>query len=69
VYWKYGCWFYEKTTKSQVLIESQWDDSKTETGSGKIRFQAWGERAGELIEPLLAELQKLPAATRHQSAS
>ena len=60
VYWKYGCWFYEKTTKSQVLIESQWDDSKTEAGPGKIRFQAWGERAGKLIEPLLAELQKLP---------
>jgi internalin A len=30
VYWKYGCWFYEKTTKSQALIESQWEDSKTE---------------------------------------
>ena len=27
------------------------------TGLG---FRAWGERAGELIEPLLAELQKLP---------
>jgi hypothetical protein len=60
VYWKYGCWFYEKTTKSQVLIDSQWDDPKTEVGRGKICFQAWGERAGELIEPLLAELQKLP---------
>jgi internalin A len=23
IYWKYGCWFYEQTTRSQVLIESQ----------------------------------------------
>jgi internalin A len=22
VYWKYGCWFYEQATRSQVLIES-----------------------------------------------
>jgi internalin A len=25
IYWKYGCWFYEQTTRSQVLIESQWE--------------------------------------------
>jgi internalin A len=25
IYWKYGCWFYEQTTRSQVLIESQHD--------------------------------------------
>jgi hypothetical protein len=60
VYSKYGCWFYEKTTKSQVLIESQWKDAKTETGPGLIRFRAWGERARALIEPLLGELQRLP---------
>jgi internalin A len=59
VYWKYGCWFYEKTTKSQVLIESQWDDPKTESGPGKIRFQAWGERANALVQPLLEALQTL----------
>jgi internalin A len=60
VYWKYGCWFYEKTTKSQVLIEGQWQDSKTETGPGTIRFRAWGERARQLLEPLLVELGRLP---------
>jgi internalin A len=60
IYWKYGCWFYEKTTKSQVLIESQWEDSKTETGPGKIRFRAWGEQANALVRPLLEALQTLP---------
>jgi internalin A len=59
VYWKYGCWFYEKTTKSQVLIESQWEDA-TETGPGIIHFRAWGERADDLIESLLQTLQTLP---------
>jgi internalin A len=59
-YWKYGCWFYEKITESQVLIESQWDDSKTESGQGKIRFQAWGKHARQLLDPLLAELKRLP---------
>jgi internalin A len=60
IYWKYGCWFYERTTKSQVLIESQWEDSKTETGPGKIRFRAWGEQANALVRPLLEALQTLP---------
>jgi internalin A len=60
VYWKYGCWFYEKTTKSQALIESQWEEAKTETGPGMIRFRTWGEHAQQLIEPLLAELKRLP---------
>jgi internalin A len=59
VYWKYGCWFYEKTTKSQVLIEGQWEDAQTETGPGLIRFRVWGERPQKLIEPLVAELQRL----------
>jgi internalin A len=59
VYWKYGCWFYEKTTKGQVLIESQREEA-TETGPGIIHFRAWGERAGDLIESLLQTLQTLP---------
>jgi internalin A len=66
VYWKYGCWFYEETTKSQALIESRWEDSKTETGPGMIRFRAWGERAQQLIEPLVAELQRLPVGQAPQ---
>jgi internalin A len=68
VYWKYGCWFYEKTTKSQALIESRWADVASQSGKGAIWFRAWGERAGALIEPLLAELKKLPVGQAPQVA-
>jgi internalin A len=68
VYWKYGCWFYENTTKSQVLVEGRWDDAASETGPGMIRFRAWGDRARQLIEPLLTELQRLPVGQRPEIA-
>jgi len=60
VYWKYGCWFYEQTTRSQVLIESRWEDTESEFGAGTIRFRAWGVRASDLIEQLLQALESLP---------
>jgi TIR domain len=60
LYWKYGCWSYEGTTDSRVLIESQWDDAESEAGAGSIRLRAWGENAERLIDPLLEALQKLP---------
>jgi internalin A len=60
IYWKYGCWFYEQRTRSQVLIESQWEDAASQAGAGDIRFRAWGERAEDLIEQLLRTLQTLP---------
>jgi len=60
IYWKYGCWFYEKTTNSQVLIESQWEDAASEAGAGEIRFRAWGENAESLIDLVIDPLRKLP---------
>jgi hypothetical protein len=51
---------YEETTDSRVLIEGAWDDPATETGSGLIRFRAWGESTESLMDPLLEALQKLP---------
>jgi internalin A len=60
IYWKYGCWFYEQTTHSQVLIESKWEDAQSEAGEGGIRFRAWGDNAEGLIEQLLEALRKLP---------
>jgi internalin A len=60
IYWKYGCWFYEKRTRSQVLIQSQWDDAASEAGAGEIRFRVWGENAETLIDLVLDPLQKLP---------
>jgi internalin A len=32
IYWKYGCWFYEETTDSRVLIEGLWDNAESEAG-------------------------------------
>ena len=52
IYWKYGCWFYEQKTRSQVLIESRWDNAASEVGAGDIRFRAWGENAENLIDTL-----------------
>jgi hypothetical protein len=60
LYWKYGCWSYEETTDSRVLIESQWDDAKSEAGAGSIRLSAWGENAETLLDPLLEALKSLP---------
>jgi hypothetical protein len=60
IYWKYGCWFYEQKTRSQVLIESQCDDAESKAGAGDIRFRAWGENAERLIDLVLDPLLKLP---------
>ena len=59
IYWKYGCWFYEETTDSRVVIDSQWEDA-SETGPGTIYFEGWGERVRALLEPLIVTLQRLP---------
>jgi internalin A len=64
IYWKYGCWFYERTTDSRVMIETAWEDDKTQIGPGAIRFRAWGKRGGNLIAPLVEELNRLPANER-----
>ncbi len=60
IYWKYGCWFYEQQTRSQALIESDWDDPASETGAGSIRLRAWGRGANNIVTILLQELEKLP---------
>ena len=59
IYWKYGCWFYEETTDSRIVIDSLWEDP-SETGPGTISFQGWGERARALLESLIATLERLP---------
>jgi len=58
-YWRYGCWFYEEITRSTVLIEGNWADAASETGPGTIRFRTWGDRARDLIQPLVTELKAL----------
>jgi internalin A len=59
VYWKYGCWFYEQKTRTQVLIKSSWDDPASETGPGTIVLRAWGQGANDVVEILLQELRNL----------
>jgi internalin A len=60
IYWKYGCWFFEQKTRSQVLIESQWEDAASEAGAGDIWFRAWGENAESLIDLVLDSIRRLP---------
>ena len=64
IYWKYGCWFYEKTTDSRVLIESRWENAAAETGPGVIHFRAWGQRARALLEPLVEALDQIAGQQR-----
>ena len=59
IYWRFGCWFYEKTTDSRALIQCRWIDAEREMGEGSIRFSAWGANAEQLIRPLLEELEQL----------
>jgi internalin A len=59
IYWKYGCWFYEQKTRSQVLIESIWDDAESQMDVGTIRLRAWGQAANNLVETLLQKLRNL----------
>jgi internalin A len=59
IYWKYGCWFYEQKTHSQVLIESRWEDVESESGAGDISFRAWGENAESWVDLVLDPLRKL----------
>jgi internalin A len=69
IYWKYGCWFYEQTTSSQVLIESIWDDAASQAGVGTIRLRAWGQTANNLVEALFQELRNIrPAKPRKSPA-
>ena len=57
LYWKYGCWFFEKTTDSQALIRSEVDPK---SGHGTVTLRAVGGRPRELLENVLKELLSLP---------
>jgi internalin A len=53
VFWKYGCWFWEKTSESQILIGSQVDAS---SGKGTVTLRALGERPRDLLETMMQDL-------------
>ena len=57
LYWKYGCWFFEKSTDSQALIRSEVDPK---SGNGTVTLRAVGGRPQQLLETVLKELLSLP---------
>jgi internalin A len=71
VFWKYGCWFWEKTSESQILIRSQVDAS---SGKGTVTLRAMGVRPRDLLDAMLAVLLPLsigrpPEVSRSWEAS
>ncbi len=46
VYWKYGVWFYDATTRASALIEQQMHDDRR----GRIVLSAQGDRSRELLD-------------------
>ncbi len=51
IYWKYGCWFYERKTCSQTLIESIWDDAASQTAAGTwIRAAGLERQSGRRLK-------------------
>jgi internalin A len=57
LYWRYGCWFFEKKTASQILVRSELG---TTSGAGVITLRAVGERPQELLDTVLKELLRIP---------
>ena len=56
-YWRYGCYF----RNPQKNLRFRFDSTTTAEGpgaAGSITFSAWGEQGRELIEALLAEVQR-----------
>jgi internalin A len=60
VYWRYGCWFAEETTRSRVRIRSRLGTRADQPGAGEITLNAWGTGAAKLIDAVLATLERIP---------
>jgi GTPase SAR1 family protein len=60
VYWKYGCWFAEETTRSRVLIRGRLSTRADQPGAGEITLDAWGPSATTLIDAVLETLHRIP---------
>lgn len=59
LYWKYGCWFFEQKTQSQVLVRGELGK---ESGAGTVTLRAVGQRPEELVESVLDILKQIPTA-------
>jgi internalin A len=60
VYWKYGCWFWEETTHSGMLIRTGPDAAAGRPGAGEVTLSAWGDGADRLVSHVLETLLRIP---------
>ena len=58
-YWKFGCWFCDRQTDSEVLIRAE-SSPDPASGAGAITLQARGTRPQELLKTLVAAAVRLP---------
>jgi internalin A len=58
-YWKFGCWFCDRETDSEVLIRAE-SSPDPASGAGAITLQARGTRPHELLKTLVEAAVKLP---------
>jgi internalin A len=58
-YWKFGCWFYDQKTDSEVLIRAE-SSPDPASGAGAITLRAHGARPHELLKTLVEAAVKLP---------
>jgi internalin A len=60
IYWKFGCWFYEQESQSQILIESGSKKDPKHPGRGWITLKAWGGKPQLVLDSLLKTLLEIP---------
>ena len=58
-YWKFGCWFCDRETDSEVLIRAE-SSPDPASGAGAITLHARGARPHELLKTLVEAAIKLP---------
>src|SRR5205807_2675963 len=60
VYWKYGCWFCEETTRSTILVQSSRGTGGEQPWAGEVTLSAWGAGAEKLVDYVLETLLRIP---------
>jgi hypothetical protein len=59
VYWRFGCWFRDRRTGIQVIIDSYWEDNPQHPRQGKVTLDAWGGPCASILDKLLIKLKEL----------
>jgi len=58
-YWKFGCWFYDQKTDSEVLVRAE-SSADPGSGAGAITLHARGAGAKDLLQTLVEIATQLP---------